>query len=599
MRGTTLVFLALMACDGGGGTDDTTLGDDDDSNTSDPFADDDDDGFPAGVDCDDQNAAVNPEASEIAYDGADNDCDPATLDDDLDEDGYALASDCDDENPDVSPAAAEIQGDGIDNDCNESTCYANGFASAPTSWALPDYPQLGGVLPLGEFTESAPDCANNQPEFGLVDVTGDGQLDFVVVEEPCPGDPTVGLTEWKVYPGGATGFNPIASTWDLPPYPQTGGVLPLGELLETSPDCYNGQPEFSLMDMNGDDFVDFVVVEEPCPGDPAVGITEWKVFEGSATGFSQTATSWTLPPYPMVGGILPLGEITETAPDCANGQPEFSLMDLTGDGIVDFVVVEEPCPGDPDVGITEWKVFEGSATGFAQTAIGWTLPPYPMVGGTLPLGEISETAPDCANGQPEFVLTDIDNDGFTDFLVVEEPCPGDPTVGITEWKYFPGSASGFAQSAVAFTLPPFVQTGGTLPLGEFAETAPDCANNQPEFSVLDLDGDGLADFTVVEDPCPGDPNIGITQWEIYPGSTSGFAQIASPWALPSYPQTGGALPLGELAETSPDCVNNQPEFSLMDIDADGRLDFVVAEEPCGDPTVGITEWRVYLSACDL
>ena len=39
--------------------------------------------------------------------------------------------------------------------------------------------------------------------------------------------------------------------------------------------------------------------------------------------------------------------------------------------------------------------------------------------------------------------------------------------------------------------------------------------------------------------------------------------------------------------------------STADYDADGRLDFVVAEEPCGDPTVGITEWRVYLSACDL
>ncbi|HND30895.1 MAG TPA: putative metal-binding motif-containing protein, partial [Myxococcota bacterium] len=36
------------------------------------------DGFFAAEDCDDQEAAIHPGATEVPYDGADNDCDPGT-----------------------------------------------------------------------------------------------------------------------------------------------------------------------------------------------------------------------------------------------------------------------------------------------------------------------------------------------------------------------------------------------------------------------------------------------------------------------------------------------------------------------------------------
>ncbi len=72
-------------------------------------------------DCDDTNAGVNPGATEIAYDGLDNDCNPATPDDDLDGDGYGIDNDCDDSDPARNPGNSEIPGDGIDNDCNGDT----------------------------------------------------------------------------------------------------------------------------------------------------------------------------------------------------------------------------------------------------------------------------------------------------------------------------------------------------------------------------------------------------------------------------------------------------------------------------------------------
>lgn len=80
--------------------------------------DNDNDGFEAAVDCDDMNAEVNPNQTEIAYNGLDDDCNIDTLDDDLDQDGYILADDCDDTNPNINPDAVEIVNNGIDEDCD-------------------------------------------------------------------------------------------------------------------------------------------------------------------------------------------------------------------------------------------------------------------------------------------------------------------------------------------------------------------------------------------------------------------------------------------------------------------------------------------------
>ena len=83
--------------------------------------DEDGDGFTSDEDCDDTNPNINPNQTEIVYNGLDDDCNPVTLDDDLDRDGFTLADDCDDTDPNISPGQTERPYNGLDDDCNSQT----------------------------------------------------------------------------------------------------------------------------------------------------------------------------------------------------------------------------------------------------------------------------------------------------------------------------------------------------------------------------------------------------------------------------------------------------------------------------------------------
>ncbi|HVR61250.1 MAG TPA: MopE-related protein, partial [Polyangia bacterium] len=79
------------------------------------------DGYPAGIDCNDNDPAIHPGAVEICGDGIDQNCDGQDLgvaDCDADGDRFTInQGDCDDNNAAINPGAVE-RCDGIDNNCN-------------------------------------------------------------------------------------------------------------------------------------------------------------------------------------------------------------------------------------------------------------------------------------------------------------------------------------------------------------------------------------------------------------------------------------------------------------------------------------------------
>ena len=76
------------------------------------------DGFNSDEDCDDADANVNPDATEIANNDIDEDCDGVIWIIDEDMDGFNSDEDCDDLNPTINPDAIEIANNDVDEDCD-------------------------------------------------------------------------------------------------------------------------------------------------------------------------------------------------------------------------------------------------------------------------------------------------------------------------------------------------------------------------------------------------------------------------------------------------------------------------------------------------
>ncbi len=208
--------------------------------------DNDGDGYPAATDCNDADASVNPGATETWYDGVDQDC--AGDDDyDADQDGFVpdayvglatggVASsgalpggDCNDTDGTIRPGATEIWYDGVDQDCAGDDDY-----DQDKDGYVPDaYVGLPTAGVSGSGGLSGGDCDDTALGVhpGGVDNWYDG------IDSDCAGNDD--------YDQDGDGFHTDDTTVTYGPtkYVPGSGVLPGGDCSDTDATFYPGAPD--------------------------------------------------------------------------------------------------------------------------------------------------------------------------------------------------------------------------------------------------------------------------------------------------------------------------------------------------------------------
>ena len=170
------------------------------------------------------------------------------------------------------------------------------FAETATAWTLP----AGSPNPYGYTVVSS-------SNWTTMDLDGDGKPDLVVHEGASEEN-----RRWLLYKNTGSGFSETATAWTLP----AGSPNPNGYTVVSS------SSNWTTMDLDGDGKPDLVV---------HAGASEenrrWLLYKNTGSGFSETATAWTLP----AGSPNPNGYTVVSSSN-------WTTMDLDGDGKPDLVV---------------------------------------------------------------------------------------------------------------------------------------------------------------------------------------------------------------------------------------------------------------------
>jgi hypothetical protein len=446
-----------------------------------------------------------------------------------------------------------------------------GFPTSPDSFALPtiDNAATPAFPQLPFETQAQVSCLSGTSRLSylLLDMNGDDSPDLVVTST-CD-DATIGQTAWLVYLNQGTGGFASSPTHFAIPTPSTTA----------------GCATSSIFDINGDGLPDYVVTS--LCSDATVGTSRWLVYPNMQNSFAATSTAYTLPPGASAGAFV---STFATAASCSGGKnaPAFSVFDINGDAMVDFVVTQA-C-SSATVGTSSWLVYLGQATGAAQTPTTFALPSDPTVtsgafGSTSGTLSCSSTAT-----VPSFTLFDFDADGKLD-IVVTQDC-ADSAIGSTSWLFYRNSGTEFSPTGASITLPTIPQA----PTGSFPSLAGtgDCATTgAPSYVLADVTADGRGDMLVWGD-CH-DNQTGVAYWKVYANSGAGFSSSPAKLALPSALGAKDGSPLGLSSAAQCTVAPPVPAFTTGYLTKVG-FD-IVATEACADATVGETRWLLFPASC--
>jgi hypothetical protein len=323
-EGVTPTWYIDVDDDGYGGTQTTTACDQPDGYVSE------------GGDCDDTNANVNPNATEVC-DGIDNNCN-GQIDEgvtptwyiDADGDGYGSAEDtleqcdqpsgyvdnsddCDDTRANVYPGAEEICDSGIDEDCNGiiddaedayiwyTDADGDGFGDPDTLWATCQ-DNIEGYVDNGD------DCDDTDPFVNpdAIEICNDG------IDNDCNGIIDTDASSYDWYPdvdGDGYGDETATPVYDCEP--------PTEDYVTDNTDCDDTDPNVNPGETEVCDGID-----NNCDGDVDEGLLSIYYVDADGDGYGDSGAGTTEECTLPSGYALVDGDCDDTDPNVNPGETE-------------------------------------------------------------------------------------------------------------------------------------------------------------------------------------------------------------------------------------------------------------------------------------
>ena len=492
-------------------------------------------------DCDDDNAAVHPDAIEVC-DELDNDCD--TLIDDGDDSldastGTEFFADTDDDgegNP-IFNSWTCIQPEGFvtnNTDCDDNDAAVN------TADADGD-----GITTCGDPENNIRDCDDSQSGIGSVDNDGDGYIacindcnDLDANTSPAMGTAEVDLN-LCVQDEDGDGYGDM--------YPEVEGV-------EAGSDCNDSDDAMNQDDLDGDGITS-------CAGDCDDDDVNTGIIDLDGDGYSGCTTDcWDSIDDDNGDGIADSSVVYTGA---AYQEPSLCAADLDGDGYGDFNPLET-------FGISACfqlgLVDSGSYWDAAQitvTSDGVYFEEYTNTNASS--ANTSENFEVCADGLVEFsydCTSTYDCNAHTWYVILDANNNGD----------YSDDAIYLSDGVIATGLPP--ENGTIYSLPSLIDAGSDCDDNDPLYQGDD-DGDGFS--SCVDDCDDDDANINPSATEIW---YDGIDQNCD-W-LSDFDQDGDGIETSEA-----DCNNDGTTETECDLDGDGTPDWLGGSD-CDDTDAAIT-----------
>ena len=403
----------------------------------------------------------------------------------------------------------------------------------------------------------------------VIDLDGDRIPDLVQTSDSQNGSGYVwtDLTGpyWRVFKGTGSGFATTPARWSVP-----ASGLPDGFF-----SAYYGYDtrHWSLYDLDGDGRPELIQ-----PGDPSRAggfvFTDaqgayWKVWRSTAAGFASTAARLGVPASGLSDGFF-------STAYCLDARC-WGLYDLDGDGHLDLVQSADPAASGGkvwnDTSGAYWRVYNGSASGFAATARRFSVP-----ASGLSDGFFSPSYASAAPGTRFWSLLDLDGDRRPDLVQTADPARSGGLVWTDgtgpSWRAFLGGATGFG-TAVRVPVPASGLSDGFFAASYFASPT---LGGQRVWMTLDLDGDGRPELLQTADTSRQGgyvfSDVQGAYWKVWRLGLGGATGPAR-WGVPPSGLTDGFF--------SPywtDSANGNRSWFLRDLDGDGRQDLV----QCADTT---------------